>query len=433
MRNSFRVFCFLLNILHIYYLCDEYFRFEVTTNVEIAIPDEITVPAFTMCSPLFDAIKWEDLTSDQRKKLFEGLKDFKPPVDFRPSNIRSLKPSELVLSQISKNLYDLLNTSSIFNQTRDVWEVINGEKVNLFIMKKMALDSLGDLRAFKHTLTFLRENFKCFTLELKEQLGKSLNYDDLLTATNGQLWINQFSLNSYQLPMLLYIHSSDHVITQLHSFKRIEQKSYFAVNFETHTTILLPFPYSSNCKDYSIFGTTSKAHCKEMCMQTRIADKFKVLDAQFHIYASDSYPIRQNLLENEAEGEKIIHHCQRKCWQKDCSSTLFNLATVVNSRAPLSIATIVVSKSPSTRTKAQAAIPFVVFMTNVLSTFGIWLGVSLLGSGREIKRLAKCSQIYDKYQVIKCRFNQAVIPSTTDFDDSRTSSPLFVRRLPNRH
>ena len=436
-RNSFGLFCFLVNILHIYYLCDEYFRFEVTTNVQIAIPDEVELPAFTICSQLFDVIKWEDLRSDQRKKLFEGVEGYKPPVDFSPSNIRSLQVSSLsgrFSRQISNNLYYIFNTSSIFNQTRDFWEVINKAEVNSLIKKRMALDSLGDDRPLKHTLTFLKENFKCFTIEMGEQLGKRFNYDDLVTATDGQLWINQFSFNFFQISVRLYIHTSGHVITQLHSFKQIEPQSFFAVSFKTYTTILLPFPYSSNCKDYSIFGATSKSHCKEICMKTIIANKYKILDDKFHIYASDSLPIRQDLLRNETEKEGIIHHCHKKCWQKDCSSTFFNLDTIVNYRASVSVTTTAANKSPSTRTEAQQAIPLIVFLTNVLSTFGIWLGVSLLGSGPEIKRIAKFSQVYERYQLIKCRLKQAVTPFTTDLDDSRTSSPLFLRRLPpERH
>ena len=432
-RNSFHLFCFFLNILHIYYLCDEYFSFEVTTKVEIAIPDEIPVPAFTICSYLFDAIKWEDLKSDQRKKLFEGLKGFKSPVDFSPSNIRSLRVSESIWRQISKNLYYMFNTSSIFNQTRDLWEIINKVEINPWIKKRMALDFLADLEHLKHTLTFLKGGCKCFTLELRKEFGKAFNYQKLIWATSGTLWINLFTFNSHQMSILLYIHSSGHVITRLHSYKQIEPHHRLLASFETHTTILLPFPYSSNCKDYSIMGATSKAHCKEICMKAMIVDKYKVLDVGSHAFLSDSYPIRQEPFRNESERESLNDHCERKCWHKDCSLTLFNPGTMVYSRAHQSSVMTVANKSPSTRTEAQQAVPFIVFMTNVLSTFGIWLGVSLLGSGREIKRIAKCSQIYNKFQVVRCRFNQAVTPCTTDIDDSRTNNTLFVRKLPDIH
>ena len=431
-RNSFRLFCFLVNILHIYYLCDEYFRFEITTNVEITIPDEIQLPAFTICSRLYDVIKWEDLTSDQRMKLFEGLDGFQSPVDFSYFNIRSLQVSTSISDRISKNLYYMFNTSSLFNQTRDVWEVINETKVNSLIHKRMALDSPGDHRPLKHTLTFLKENYKCFTLELMKELGTVLNYQKLVLTTLGMPWINSFSFNSHQLPVFMYIHSSDHVITRLHSFTYLEPHYRLIASLQTYTTILLPSPYSSHCRHYSIPGATSKAHCKEMCMKAMIADKYEVLDAIFHAFVTDSYPIRQDTLRNETENVAIVDLCERNCWQKDCSSILYYSGTIVYFRNNKSSVVSVADKSPSTRTEAQAAIPFIVFMTNVLSTLGIWLGVSLLGSGPEIKRLRKCVLICKKYQVIRCRRNAAVTPCTTDLDDSRTSSPLFLRRLPDR-
>ena len=431
-RNSFRLFCFLVNILHIYYLCDEYFKFEVTTNVEIAIPDEIEVPAFTICSYLFDAIKWEDLTSDQRKKLFEGLKGFKPPVDFSPSNIRSLRVTRSISDQISKNLYYMFNTSSLFHQTRDLWEVINETKVNSLIHKRMALDSLGDHRLFRNTMTFVRGNSKCFTLELRKEFGRGLNYEDFISDTSGMPWINHFFFKSHQMSVVLYNHRSGHVLTQLHSFISIEPQYYLLTSFETYTTILLPSPYSSNCRHYPVLQATSKAHCKEMCMKAMIADKYKILDTHYHAYILDSYPIRQGALRNETERESIVDHCHRKCWQKDCFSAFFYPLGRTYSRRNQSSVVTIAKKTPSTRTEAQPAIPFIVFLTNVLSTLGIWLGVSLLGSGSEIKRIAKCVLICKKYQVIKCKFNQAVTPCTTDLDVSRASSPLFLRRLPDR-
>ena len=252
-------------------------------------------------------------------------------------------------------------------------------------------------------------------------------------ATSGGLWINFFNFKSHQLPVFLYIHSSGHVITQLHNYREIERHHRLVVGFETYTTILLPFPYSSNCKDYSVLGATSKAHCEEMCMEAMITDKYKVLDAAFHAYVTDSYPIRQEPFRNESERESIVDYCERKCWHKDCSLTLFNLATIRYSPKNQSYVMTVANKSPSTRTEAQQAIPFIVFLTNVLSTFGIWLGVSLLGSGPEIKRIVKCVLICKKYPIIRCRRNEAVTPCTTNLDVSRTSSPLFVRKLPDRH
>ena len=431
--NSFRLFCFLVNILHIYYLCDEYLRFEVTTNVQIAVPDEMQVPDFTICSYLFDVIKWENLSSDQRKKLFQGLQGFKPPVDLSPSNIRSLQVSKSTSNQISNNLYYMFNTSVIFNQTRDVWELINNAKVNSLIKKRMALDSLEDLQTFKNTLTFLRKNCKCFTLELRKEFARPVNYEDFISETSGMPWINHFFFKSHQISVRLYIHRSGDVLTQLHSFKDIEPHHYLLAGFETFTTILLPSPYKSNCRDYSAFGATSKAHCKEMCIKTMIADKYKVLDAHYHAYISDSYPIRQEVLRNATEKEGIINHCHRKCWQKDCLSIFFILYIMVNSRTNQSSVVTFAKKTPSARTEAHPAIPFIVFMTNILSTLGIWLGVSLCGSGPEIKRIAKCVLICKKYQVIRCTKNSAVTPCTTDVDNSRTNSPPFLRRLPDRH
>ena len=43
----FCLICSLGNILHVYQIYDEYLRYDVTTNVQVIVPDEIPFPSIT--------------------------------------------------------------------------------------------------------------------------------------------------------------------------------------------------------------------------------------------------------------------------------------------------------------------------------------------------------------------------------------------------
>ena len=63
----FHMICALANICHIYHISDQYFRYDVTTNVKIGMPDIVEIPSMTLCLRLVDSFKWEDMSSELEK------------------------------------------------------------------------------------------------------------------------------------------------------------------------------------------------------------------------------------------------------------------------------------------------------------------------------------------------------------------------------
>ena len=124
-QNPFRLLCTLLNILHIYYLSNQYLKFEVTTTVQIAVPDELVIPSFTICADLLDVMKWNELTLDQRRRLFTN------PTTNKSLANNQLTPSGLaLLSKLDAshlgfyfNAFELFNTSFLINHSKNFWKL----------------------------------------------------------------------------------------------------------------------------------------------------------------------------------------------------------------------------------------------------------------------------------------------------------------------
>ena len=428
LQHPFHLFCILMNVLHVYYLSDKYFRFEVTTKVQIAVPDELVIPSFTICSNLLYLMKWNELTLDQRRRLFTHPTTNKSLVDNQliPSSLELLSQSNANRFGFYSNIYRLFNTSFLINHSKNFWEIVEKNVVNPVIGTNLTTRTNN---FFEIGLTFIKFYQKCFTLRFRRESPKTISYDDLLTS-QGESWLNFIVYFPHNHDILQYTHDSGHVITSVDTPKTIKPRHFLRFHCETYTSRLLPFPYSTNCRDYSTVQITSKPHCKQKCMRNTIIDKYQSIPLGFHAYGQDKYPIRI-LVINQSEWSFIIKKCQGQCWQKDCSSIMFNCVKGKSdaSRGNQSIALTTAYNGPVTQTETQSDTSFIVFATNVLSTLGIWLGVSFLSSGPRFKRIVQRIYVAQSYRNMKARLSKTVDPLGTKKDRVEKQPPLFVKRF----
>ena len=427
-QHPFHLFCILMNILHVYYLSDKYFRFEVTTKVQIAVPDELVIPSFTICSNLLSLMKWNELTLDQRRRLLTHPKTNESLADNQliPSSLALLSQSNAGRLGFYRNIYQLFNTSFLINHSKNFWEIVKENVVNPLIGTNLTTRTNN---FFEIGLTFLKSYQKCFALRFRSESPKTVSYDDLVTI-QGEPWLNFIIYYPHNYDILQYTHDSGHVITSVDTPKTIKPRHKLKFNCETYTSRLLPFPYSTNCRDYERIQVTSKAHCKQKCMRNTITDKYQFIPLGFHAHGRDKYPIGTSMI-NQSEWSSIIKKCQGQCWQKDCSSIMFNCVKG-KSESSLENQSIVLTTAyngPVTQTETQADTSFIVFATNVLSTFGIWLGVSFLSSGPRFKTIVKRIHVSRSCCGMKARLSRTVDPLATEKDRVEKLPPLFVKRF----
>ena len=408
-QNPFRLLCILLNILHIYYLSDKYLRFEVTTTVQILVPDELVIPSFTICADLLDIMKWNKLTLDQRRRLFTHPKTNKSLADNQliPSSLALLGVREADNFGFYYNILELFNTSFLIDHSKNFREIVRTNIVNALIATNLTTQR----NFFEIGLTFIKSYQKCFALRLRSESPKTVSYDDLVTTTTGLPWLSLFWYYPHNLDISQYIHDSGHVITPVDTPKTIKPGKYLRFHCETYTAHLLSFPYSTNCRNYSEIRLTSKAHCKQKCIRNTMIDKYQFVPAGFPAYAADKYPVRWFNL-NQTEWSFIMKQCQDQCWHKDCSSIIFNCVTGKNtaSNGNESLVMTLPPNGPVTQTETHEDMSFVVFTTNILSTLGIWLGVSFLDTGPSFRRIGQRFNVCRCYRDMKARLSGAVHP-----------------------
>jgi len=66
---------FFVNMLHIYHLCDEFFKYDVSTDVRLYVPQVIKVPTINLCFGIESVIKWSQLSQEDMNAVY--LSDYR--------------------------------------------------------------------------------------------------------------------------------------------------------------------------------------------------------------------------------------------------------------------------------------------------------------------------------------------------------------------
>ena len=65
------ILCLSGNFIQIYHISSQYFRYGITTNVQVVIEDMIMLPTATYCFHLLQVIKWHDMTHKERVGILQ--------------------------------------------------------------------------------------------------------------------------------------------------------------------------------------------------------------------------------------------------------------------------------------------------------------------------------------------------------------------------
>ena len=439
MTTLYYLICSLANILHIYQICDEYLRYDVTTNVEVSVPENIVFPSITLCVDLMDSLNWSALSLDTRRRLIVSryvpesvasviLKN--SSVTLRTMQLIPLKHRAVFRSLFYNQLVDVLTVTEIMNVSASIHEVVDNFITTRLAYNEFQLASfskqdkkLGDSVVLNTTeslkiqfiidMTYIRLKDKCFKLRLRPDLNKIINYDELVTKYGYVL----FKFESrYSRAVRIFLSSDGHLNRQTDFWLFLSPDQQLIASFVTHESILLEYPYKSNCRDYTKNGILSRHECRYKCFKPLIISRFNRIFEQIYAYESDNFYLRpmevsKGYITTESMPADIIDQCQKTCLEKECRSVSHIQFQKEQKRLPsqfgdtcslndtrsvckdqkrlekLSKYVLFLLDNPGTRTETQPAIPLVSFLTGLFSTFGFWLGLSVFGSANFIEIL----------------------------------------------
>ena len=394
--QNFLLSCVLMNISHIYYLCHQYFKYDTTTNVMIAIPDYIHFPETTLCLHLSDVIDWKkNTTKDNWKLLIDDeynnfvkihlnreVKD-QPPNDssihqFLPSNLQHI-PSIRESFRLTKDVEDVIDHGLLLSMARILSPITSHD-----------LFSGARVKDFFDVGPFLTYSSKCFQFTLKTNGTQGrIRYQSLLSSTTGSiLLLSSLALSPHKRHALYLILPGESPLTTNTAMTRIKSNSSTSITYDIHKSRLLEHPFSSNCRHYDRDGFFSRSHCRHECIKKRGIRQEGVIDIQsnIHIYEDDDSVM--GLIHSKSKN-KILEFCDEECSQKECYSLEYINRVIESGASEDGFTTIsyIAPNYPVTSTEEQPSILLVSFLTNVFSTFGFWLGVSVLGSLSGIKKV----------------------------------------------
>ena len=450
--------CSLGNILHIYQICDEYFRYDVTTNVQVTVPENIVFPSITLCVDLMDSLNWSALSLDTRRRLIVSryvpesvasviLKN--SSVTLRTMQLIPLKHRPMFRKLFYNQLVDVLTVTEIMNISASIHEVVHNFMTTRLAYNESQHSSfskqdkeLGGLVVLNTTesleiqfiidMIYIRQKDKCFTLRLRPELNKIINYDELITKYGSVL----FKFESrYDRAVRIYLSSDGHLNRQTDSWLFLSPSQQLIASFVTHNSVLLEYPYKSNCRDYTKNGMLSRHECRYQCFKPLIISRFNRIFEQIYAFESDNLYLRsmevsKGYILTESMPADIIDECQKTCLRKECRSVSHIHIEKEQKRLPsqlgdacslndtrsicmdqqrlekLSRYVLFLQDNPGTRTETQAAIPLVSFLTGLFSTFGFWLGLSVFGSANFIEILWNKTR---KKKKLNCRTQQDAV------------------------
>ena len=444
MTTLFCLICSLGNILHVYQICDEYLRYDVTTNVQVTVPDEIPFPSITLCVDLIDSLKWNAISNKTRRKLIpftdeatlwrlahdpHAMLSIMQSVPQETSDLFSIDHfKRMVYANLAKELSvsEIINVSASLNDMVDrisITKLLYNES-QLMTLRKEDKVSNGQVSfnineshsvQFTIDMTYIHSREKCIVIRPQSELQNTINYDDQISRS-GITLISFGGQCSRPIRVMVLKHGylntpTDTRINALPNRKVIS-------SFVTHSSTLLEYPYKTNCRDYSKAGIMSRSQCRQECFRTLSISRFNGIFEESYAFPSDTISLKSAPKDNEYLFEDILEQCKRTCFQRDCQSLVYiqsqtgqthmtsemgifrdtcsfnntkqsqkNLCKKQQRVQKSYLYTLLAEGNPGTSTETQAAIPLISFLTGLFSTFGFWLGLSVFGSANFIQSL----------------------------------------------
>ena len=407
--NRSIVVCFLLNALQVWYLCDEYFRFEVTTSIRISIPDVIEFPSFTLCLHQTDTIHWKKISVDLRKTLLEETYNesyVESHFDLNNVTFHYEIPEKIIESRqepslIWLNMVDnLAGPQELFNATLDFTELMNFADVYMNLDHELK-DMRDDVVVRE---TFALGRHKCYSVHLPKINRISFNelrasasrekgvintalwilYSDMLPPPSDGIvyianrdFVDKLPLSSYGF---FYISSRDHIVTPVDANLLWKPQRKTFAEYQTYEETLMPAPYRTNCRNYKESGFSSRDHCRHQCLRSELMRRFNYLTLNVKLYENDNTSLLMPNSTREFWKSQVSDFFdagtfvevtfqnlyKKKCVQPDCQSILHIINNIGYSNSPWTEILLRHSMNPVTVTVTQAAVPLITFLTNLL-------------------------------------------------------------------
>lgn len=397
------IVCLIGNAVQLYWIANQYFRYEISTNVQLLTPDRIDLPVVTMCFDLIRVIKWSAMTEEERQSVLisDGEYIF-PQLIEKEGNItiRDIEKAVHSSVEILERTMLINRLQATFNTSRFFQVVFKGmdmfSTTFLFNPIKKNLDAIMDDDLLE-VRSFMRDNNICYLFNVKKHSWiAGLSY----SAIRKQSLLSKNVICSFWFHEEIVWMLSDavYILSAIGHNSRLDTNAFlklpmstrtgFTLSYNEYRSTLLPPPYATMCRNYSKEGFTSKGGCYETCLRRLSLQRMRSLHSSLAIFPNETRKMASFMtlyadkFANKIDlPQEVDNICTEECSRRDCSTVLYAPRYLLSQKKnyPSSVSQYV-SLTPIIKADCLEQLSLIQFLTDIASSLGFWLGMSAVGT-----------------------------------------------------
>lgn len=372
-NNIFKACCVIGFTFQLVSILQLYFEYRTITEIKLITLKTLTPPDLTICTRYVDVIDYKLLARDT------GLR-------FKLDVLR-------ISGEQAWEVQEKLTIREILNYTPDSKNLVSSCVTRSPV--DYAMTTRSDCSQEFKIEKFFNAEYVCFRLMQTFANTLKLKFSASALAWPGVLY--QISLNGTTrdtgIVFKVVVHDNDipYVSLPLGPWHRRNlningkrEDNDISVTYRTVEQQLLPWPYSSNCRNYTLSGFLSAAHCEEHCLYTKMLSKLRKVPFSGIISLPINYKhISISDLKNASIVRDILEIeeiCSYACRQLDCVMThTLTYTDVVLDKRYFQIR-IRIPQDPKTLISMRPALTSVEIFLYVLSVASTWFGISVIST-----------------------------------------------------
>lgn len=393
--------------MQIYQICLVFFQYDIVTVVKVNFPEYVTAPATELCFYRVDLLK-----DDKAQNILSHIQE---SVHMKNNNnvhqtMKFIRETDFFDKMLmDTQIFDTLTIQQTFDMTYGISDLnascIVGDS------EKLPCEEMLNIRHFMYHF------LSCFAFDYNTNL--ILNY--LETSRGGLMssFISDIMLSSVvtNVSSAIIFKLNRNKITARPGFSKhiaiFDPNHIYSMSYSEVTNNLLPYPYVTHCVNYEDGMVTDRGTCFEQCvLRESLSSWSGYVFPGFLAFKNDRSHKNNKILTYSkivSNGtlmtlyKRINDLCNTKCRNPSCTDTFYipEIQTTVTNKEANFIMYIL--QSPKIETVCDQKLGLLQFITNIASTFGFWIGVSMYDVIEPLSRAIQFLQVrFNKQESSKC-------------------------------
>lgn len=391
MRIVWILLCCIGCIAHISLLVIQYMNYDISTSVTYTFEDIIHLPSITVCGNILELANWDD---EKMRRHCDDLTGSLTCMNDTSDQIAAFVANNVSLGQrlpLSLSFMDYFTMSEMMKGTHDVDKLILGYmRFNPLTGDNDRCRYLSDTFDIVHYVTGI---YKCMTISWKKpyDVVNFLKLKRQFTSSGMFLFLVRNEFLMHKASMLIVGYSSNHVIPRNGDSDSIiiaADKDISSSSYDLLKNKFLEAPFATNCIDYKkMYGLESRTHCYDSCFKRACVQRLNRMPIGVLMSDNDNGNIMSMsdsfIAERNEEINKMSQECDNLCSRQDCRQIVYAArmkSTTRGDNGTISGHVSYVPNAPIVVTECLQKVTFAEFATDLGSTFGFWLGLSVLSA-----------------------------------------------------